>query len=120
MLAVSAPFHCRLMAPAADAMREALAAADMRRPSVPVVANVTASPLDEPDAIRDALVSQVTATVRWRESVAAMAGAGIDRFVEIGAGKVLTGLVRRIAPGTSAVSFGQPSDLDAVRPLLGS
>ena len=98
MLTVSAPFHCALMAPAAAAMRDALAKVAMRAPAVPVVANVEAAPLTDPAAIRDALVRQVTATVRWRECVAAMAGQGVDRFYEIGAGKVLTGLVRRIAP----------------------
>ncbi len=118
MLAVSAPFHCRLMAPAAEAMREALAHTELRRPAVPVVANVEAAPIADPDAIRDALVRQVTATVRWRESVAAMAALGIDRFVEIGAGKVLTGLVKRIATGAAAAPFGQPSDLAGARPLL--
>ncbi len=118
MLAVSAPFHCRLMAPAADVMREALAATRIASPSVPVVANVAAAPIREPDAIRDALVRQVTATVRWRESVAAMAALGVDRFVEVGAGKVLTGLVKRIATGTRTGAFGQPSDLDAVLSML--
>lgn len=118
MLPVSAPFHCRLMAPAADVMREALAGAEMRAPVVPVVANVEARPIDDPEAVRDALVRQVTATVRWRESIAAMAEAGIDRFVEVGSGKVLTGLVKRIATGAATAAFGQPADLDAVRPLL--
>lgn len=120
MLAVSAPFHCSLMAPAADAMREALAGIELKAPKVPVVANVEAAPLDEPAAIRDALVRQVVATVRWRECVEAMAGRGVDAFVEVGAGKVLTGLVKRIAAGSRAASFGQPSDLDGVRPLLGA
>jgi [acyl-carrier-protein] S-malonyltransferase len=118
MLAVSAPFHCRLMAPAADVMREALAGVDVRAAAVPVVANVEAAAISGPDALRDALVRQVTATVRWRESVAAMATGGIDRFVEVGAGKVLTGLGKRIAPGARAANFGQPADLAAVRPLL--
>jgi [acyl-carrier-protein] S-malonyltransferase len=97
MLIVSAPFHCALMAPAAEAMREALAKVAMHPPAVPVVANVEAAPLSDPAAIRDALVRQVTGTVRWRECVAYMAGQGVDRFHEIGAGKVLTGLVKRIA-----------------------
>ena len=118
MLAVSAPFHCRLMAPAADAMRDALAGTELKAPAVPVVANVEAAPIRDPDAIRDALVRQVTATVRWRESVAAMAGAGVTRFVEVGAGKVLTGLTKRIAAGAAAASFGQPSDLPACGPCL--
>lgn len=118
MLAVSAPFHCALMAPAADAMREALAGIELRRPSVPVVANVLAAPVADPAAIREALVRQVTATVRWRESVAAMAAAGVDRFVEVGAGKVLSGLVKRIADGARIAQFGGPGDLDGLRPLL--
>lgn len=120
MLAVSAPFHCRLMEPAAHAMRDALAGAELMTPAVPVVANVTASGLCEPDRIREALVRQVTATVRWRESVAAMAAAGIDGFLEIGAGKVLIGLVKRIATGARTASFGTPGDLDAARSLLGA
>jgi [acyl-carrier-protein] S-malonyltransferase len=113
MLAVSAPFHCRLMAPAAEAMREALAGARIAAPAVPVVANVEAGPLTDPEAIRAALVRQVTGTVRWRESVAYMASAGVDRFVEVGAGKVLSGLVRRIAPEAKAVSIGTPDDVAA-------
>ena len=120
MLAVSAPFHCRLMAPAADAMREALAGIEIAAPVVPVVANVEAAPLDVPDVIRDALVRQVVGTVRWRECVEAMSAAGVDRFVEVGAGKVLTGLVKRIAAGSQAAPFGQPTDLDGVRPLIGA
>ena len=120
MLTVSAPFHCRLMAPAADAMREALATTDVRAPAVPVVANVEAAPVSDPEAIREALVRQVVGTVRWREGVDAMASAGVDRFVEVGAGKVLAGLVKRIAAGSRTGSFGQPSDLDAVRPLIGA
>lgn len=120
MLAVSAPFHCSLMEPAATAMRAALAGAKLLRPSVPVVANVAAAPVSDPAAIRDGLVSQVTATVRWRESVARMAADGVDTFIEVGAGKVLTGLVKRIAASARVAAFGQPSDLDAVRPLLGA
>src|SRR5215207_1955755 len=91
LLTVSAPFHCALMAPAADAMREALSKVAMRAPGVPVVANIEAAPLSDPAAIRDALVRQVTGTVRWRESVAFMARRGVGRFYEVGAGKVLTG-----------------------------
>jgi [acyl-carrier-protein] S-malonyltransferase len=113
LLNVSAPFHCALMAPAAEAMRRALAEVTMRPPVVPVYANVTAGPLTEPDTIRDALVSQVTGTVRWAESVAAMAEAGVDRFHELGAGKVLTGLVKRIAPNATAVAVGTPDDVAA-------
>jgi [acyl-carrier-protein] S-malonyltransferase len=111
MLTVSAPFHCALMAPAAEAMREALAEVVVRPPAVPVVANVEAAPITEPDAIRDALVLQVTGTVRWRESVSRMAGDGVASFVEIGAGKVLTGLVRRIAPATATMAVGKPDDV---------
>jgi [acyl-carrier-protein] S-malonyltransferase len=118
MLTVSAPFHCALMAPAAAAMRDALARVAMRAPAVPVVANVEAAPLTDPAAIRDALVRQVTATVRWRECVAAMAGQGVDRFYEIGAGKVLTGLVRRIAPGATGAAIGTPEDVAAFKAAL--
>jgi [acyl-carrier-protein] S-malonyltransferase len=113
MLNVSAPFHCSLMAPAADAMRAALAATPPRAPIVPVYTNVGAAPVSEPDAIREALVAQVTGTVRWRESVAAIAAAGIDSFHEVGAGKVLTGLVKRIAPGAQASTVGTPDDVAA-------
>ena len=113
MLNVSAPFHCRLMAPAAEAMEKALGAVAMQAPAVPVYANVRAAPVLDPEAIRAALVEQVTGTVRWRESVAAMAAAGIDAFYEIGSGKVLTGLVKRIAPGASATPVGTPEDVAA-------
>jgi [acyl-carrier-protein] S-malonyltransferase len=113
MLNVSAPFHCRLMAPAAEAMRAALGDVAMHSPVVPVYANVLAAPVTDRDAIRDALVAQVTGTVRWREGVAAMAAAGIDIFNEIGTGKVLTGLVKRIAPGAAASAVGTPEDVAA-------
>ena len=115
MLTVSAPFHCALMAPAAAVMREALAGVEVRAPAVPVVANVEAGPITEPDAIRDALVRQVTGTVRWRESVARMAGDGVDSFFEVGAGKVLTGLVKRIAAGVKTVAIGTPEDVAAFK-----
>jgi [acyl-carrier-protein] S-malonyltransferase len=118
MLTVSAPFHCALMAPAAEAMRAALAEVDMRPPAVPVVANVEAASLSDPEAIRDALVRQVTGTVRWRESVAYMAGQGVDAFYELGSGKVLTGLVKRIAAGASAFSVGTPEDVASVQSSL--
>ncbi len=111
-LAVSAPFHCALMAPAADAMREALAAAKVSAPVVPVVANFSARPLTDPDAIRQSLVDQVTGAVRWREGVSFMANAGVTRFVEVGAGKVLAGLIKRIADGASTVSVGSPADVE--------
>ncbi|UMY17747.1 ACP S-malonyltransferase [Methylobacterium organophilum] len=113
MLNVSAPFHCALMGPAAEAMREALQSVSMSAPKVPVYANVTAGPLSDPAQIREALVAQVTGTVRWAESVAAMAAAGVDRFHEVGAGKVLTGLVKRIAPSASANAIGTPDDVAA-------
>ena len=112
-LPVSAPFHCALMAPAADAMAEALAGADLRAPVVPVVANVTAAKATDPAVIRDLLVRQVTGTVRWRESVAAMVAMGCDRFVEIGAGKVLTGLMKRNAPEAKADAVGTPAEIEA-------
>lgn len=113
LLPVSAPFHCALMAPAADAMAEALARADLRAPIVPVVANVTAAKASEPAEIRDLLVRQVTGTVRWRECVAAMAAMGCDRFVEVGSGKVLTGLMKRNAPEATAIAIGTPADVEA-------
>ncbi|HZH50385.1 MAG TPA: ACP S-malonyltransferase [Microvirga sp.] len=118
MLAVSAPFHCALMQPAADAMREALAAVTVNPPVVPVVANVEAAPVTDPDAIRDALVRQVTGTVRWRESVAYMASQGVEAFYEVGSGKVLTGLVKRIAAGAAAVAIGTPDDVVALKASL--
>lgn len=118
-LNVSAPFHCPLMQPAADAMAQALAAVSISAPRVPVVANVTARPVGDPDEIRRLLVEQVTGRVRWRESVEWMAGAkdrgegGVTRFAEIGAGKVLTGMARRQAPGAEAVALNTPEDLEA-------
>ena len=116
MLPVSAPFHCTLMRPAAEAMRDALGRVALAPPAVPLVANVEARPLREPDAIRDALVRQVTGTVRWRESILHMASEGVDGFVEVGAGKVLTGLVKRIAPEASAGAVGAPVDIAAFAP----
>jgi [acyl-carrier-protein] S-malonyltransferase len=112
-LPVSAPFHCALMAPAADAMAEALDRATMRAPAVPVVANVTAAKATDPAEIRDLLVKQVTGTVRWRECILAMAAMGCDRFVEIGSGKVLTGLMKRLAPDAKAEAVGTPADVEA-------
>jgi [acyl-carrier-protein] S-malonyltransferase len=116
ILPVSAPFHCTLMRPAAEAMRDALGRVALALPAVPLVANVEARPLREPDAIRDALVRQVTGTVRWRESIVHMASEGVDGFVEVGAGKVLTGLVKRIAPEASAGAVGAPVDIAAFAP----
>ncbi|WP_207539152.1 ACP S-malonyltransferase [Sabulicella rubraurantiaca] len=113
LLPVSAPFHCSLMEPAARAMEEALAKATMQVPAVPVVANVTAAPVSDVATIRDLLVKQVTGTVRWRECVAAMAAAGCTRFVEIGAGKVLTGLMKRNAPEAAAMTVGTPAEVEA-------
>ena len=113
-LTVSAPFHCALMQPAAEAMAKALAAVSMNAPVVPVVANVGAAPLSDPLAIRASLVAQVTGTVRWRECVAYMAAQGVDRFCEIGAGKVLTGLSRKNAPSATASAIGTPEDIAAL------
>ena len=115
LLPVSAPFHCSLMQPAAEAMRAALALVTVRAPVVPLVGNVTAGPIGDADAIRRALVAQVTGTVRWRESMAFMAGHGVTRFVEVGAGKVLTGLVKRNAEGAEGLSIGTPDDVSAFK-----
>jgi [acyl-carrier-protein] S-malonyltransferase len=113
LLPVSAPFHSPLMAPAARAMAEALAEAGLEPPAVPLYANVTAAPVEEPDEIRNLLVEQVTGMVRWRESVAAMAGAGVTHFVEFG-GKVLGPMVKRIAPDVKATSVTTMDDIDAL------
>ncbi len=118
MLPVSAPFHCALMQPAAVAMREALATTKMFAPSVPVIANVKASPITDPDVIRAALVEQVTGTVRWRECVAHMAQSGVKLFVEVGAGKVLTGLAKKNAPEAMAIAIGTPDDMATAVALL--
>jgi [acyl-carrier-protein] S-malonyltransferase len=115
MLPVSAPFHCTLMQPAADAMAAALAGVTMKSPVVAVVANVLARPIRDPADIVDALVAQVTGTVRWRDSIAFMADAGVTQFYEVGAGKVLSGLVRRVAEGASGVSIGTPDDVAAFK-----
>ncbi|MGH6816875.1 MAG: ACP S-malonyltransferase [Hyphomicrobiaceae bacterium] len=114
-LPVSAPFHCRSMQPAAEAMAQALTAVEIRTPAVPVVANVRAAPIMDPAAIRTCLIEQVTGTVRWRECVEFMTGHGVTDFYEIGAGKVLTGLVKRIAKTANAVSVGTPADIETVR-----
>jgi [acyl-carrier-protein] S-malonyltransferase len=119
LLNVSAPFHCELMQPAADAMAEALFTAAIAAPIVPIFTNVAAAPTTDPEVIRKQLVAQVTGTVRWRESVSAMAGAGVDKFVEVGAGKVLSGLIRRIAPAEGVIDYGKPSDIADVKALLG-
>ncbi len=114
MLPVSAPFHCALMAPAAEVMAEALAKSTLRPPEVPLVANVTAQPVTSPEEIRRLLVDQVTGMVRWRESVLAMKDAGVDTLVELGAGKVLGGLARRIDRELSGTSVGAPEDIDTL------
>ncbi len=113
-LPVSAPFHCALMQPAADRMAEALAKTKLETPAVPVIANVTAEPVSDPDLIRQLLVEQVTGTVRWRESVAYMADHGVETLYEIGAGKVLTGMARRIDERLTGKAIGVPGDIDAV------
>ncbi len=113
LLPVSAPFHCPLMQPAADAMAEALAGAAMEPPAVSLYANVTAQPIDNPDDISELLVRQVTGMVRWRESVAAMAAAGVTHFVEFG-GKVLGPMVKRIAPDANVASVISMDDIDAL------
>jgi [acyl-carrier-protein] S-malonyltransferase len=114
LLNVSAPFHCPLMQPAAEEMARALAETAINPPKAPLVANVTARPVLEPDRIRSLLVEQVTGRVRWRESMAWLAGeGGVTRFAEAGAGKVLTGMAKRIAPDAEAVALGAPGDLEA-------
>jgi [acyl-carrier-protein] S-malonyltransferase len=118
LLPVSAPFHCQLMQPAADAMAEALSKVTIKAPAAPLVSNVLASAITDPDEIRRRLVEQVTGTVRWRESVAYMAGQGVNRFFEIGAGKVLTGLVKRIADGAVGVAVSGPNDIAAAKDAL--
>jgi [acyl-carrier-protein] S-malonyltransferase len=115
MLTVSAPFHCALMRPAADAMRDALGKVAVKSPAVPLVANVLAQSITEPGEIVRRLVEQVTGTVRWRESVAFMAAQGVTTFYEVGAGKVLSGLVKRIAEGASGVAVGTPEDVAAFK-----
>lgn len=113
LLPVSAPFHCPLMQPAADEMAEALGEVTIRRPVRPLVANVTAEAVEDPEQIRALLVQQVTGMVRWRETVLYMGEAGIDTLVELGSGKVLTGLVRRINRDMAAVSVQTPDDMEA-------
>lgn len=118
VLPVSAPFHCALMAPAAVAMADALAAMDIEKPVVPIIVNVLAEPLEDPAQIRQRLVEQVTGAVRWRESVEWMAGHGVTRLVEIGAGKVLSGLARRISPELTGMAAGTPDDIARVAEAL--
>jgi [acyl-carrier-protein] S-malonyltransferase len=118
LLPVSAPFHCALMQPAADAMAEALSKVEMKAPVVPVIANVMASPLTDPVAIRQRLVEQVTGTVRWRECVGFMVAQGVKVFVEAGNGKVLTGLAKKNAPEAAAMTCGMPEEIAAVAQQL--
>jgi [acyl-carrier-protein] S-malonyltransferase len=115
LLPVSAPFHCALMQPAADVMAEALAKVSVKPPTVPLVANVLARAIEDPAEIVRSLIAQVTGTVRWRESVVYMAGAGVTNFYEVGAGKVLSGLIRRLAEGAVVTTIGSPADVAAVR-----
>jgi [acyl-carrier-protein] S-malonyltransferase len=118
VLPVSAPFHSALMQPAADAMAEALAKAEMKNPVVPVFANVVAAPLTDAATIRQKLVEQVTGTVRWRECVFAMSDFGVQTFVEVGAGKVLTGLAKKNAPEAKAIAIGNGDDFAAALEIL--
>ncbi len=111
LLPVSAPFHCALMQPAALAMERALKGVKILPPKPPLVANADAAAVADPEAIRAALVAQVTGTVRWRESVAYMSAHGVTRFIEVGTGKVLAGLIRRIAQSATAISIGTPADI---------
>lgn len=120
LLPVSAPFHCALMAPAADAMAEAFASVRFNTPAVPLVANVLAAPISDPDEIRARLVEQVTGTVRWRETIAWMAEAGVDTACEIGTGKVLTGMVKRIAKDMTGMAVNTAEDIDMLMDRLGS
>jgi [acyl-carrier-protein] S-malonyltransferase len=117
-LNVSAPFHCALMQPAADVMAEALAKVEIKVPAVPLIANVLAAPITDPAEIKRRLVEQVTGTVRWRECVARMAADGVTTIYEIGSGKVLAGLAKRIAPALNAASIGTPQDIEAALPSL--
>lgn len=114
LLPVSAPFHCALMAPAAEVMAEALDAVEIKEPVVPLVANVIAAPVSDPAEIRRLLIEQVTGSVRWRESVAAMAAAGVDEVWEIGSGKALSGMIRRIERSISCKAVGTPDDVRSV------
>ncbi len=120
LLPVSAPFHCKLMQPAADAMAQALGGVTINKPASPLVSNVLASAISDPGEIRRRLIEQVTGTVRWRESVAFMAGQGVAKFFEIGAGKVLSGLVKRIADGAVGVSVSGPNDIATAKDALAS
>jgi [acyl-carrier-protein] S-malonyltransferase len=120
LLPVSAPFHSALMAPAADAMAEALADVTMNAPCVPLVANVLAQPITDPDEIRSRLVEQVTGQVRWRETIEWMGGNGVSRLMEVGSGKVLSGLARRINRDLSSIAVGNPDDIEKALEALSS
>jgi [acyl-carrier-protein] S-malonyltransferase len=115
LLPVSAPFHCALMQPAADAMAQALGKVTVKPPVVPLVANVLARAVTDPKEIVASLIAQVTGTVRWRECVAFMAAHGVTTFYEVGAGKVLSGLVKRIADGATGTAIGTPDDVAAFK-----
>jgi [acyl-carrier-protein] S-malonyltransferase len=115
VLPVSAPFHCALMQPAADAMAQALGDVTVRPPAVPLVANVLAQPISDPAEIVRRLVEQVTGTVRWRECVTTMVSAGVRTFYEVGAGRILSGLVKRIADGATGIAIGSPDDIAAFK-----
>jgi [acyl-carrier-protein] S-malonyltransferase len=119
LLPVSAPFHCALMQPAAEAMAEALGKVEIKAPTVPLVANVLASAISDPEEIRKRLVEQVTGMVRWRESMLYLKGHGVDRLYEVGAGRVLTGLAKRF-DGFEARSIGTPEELEAAAAELES
>lgn len=118
LLQVSAPFHCALMAPAAEAMAEALAGVDLAAPRVPVVTNVTAGAVSSPEALKQGLVEQVTGLVRWRESVAYMVANGVSLMCEVGSGKVLSGLARRIDRNLEALAAGTPGEIEALAERL--
>ena len=119
LLTVSAPFHCALMQPAADVMAQELAKVSIKSPATPLVANVLAKPITDPAEIVRRLIEQVTGTVRWRESVAFMAANGVKTFYEIGAGKVLSGLVKRIADGATGAAIGTPEDIATFKAARG-
>ena len=114
MLSDSPPFHAALMAPDAEIMTEALAGAEIKVPRAPVVANVTAAPTDDPEKIRELLVAQITRMVRWRESVQVLAAHGVEEVVEVGAGRVLAGLVKRIDRSLPVISIGTPDEVEAL------
>lgn len=118
LLPVSAPFHCALMAPASQAMEAALQDVELSPPAVPLVANVVAGPISDPNEIRRRLIEQVTSMVRWRESVTWLSNSGVDLFVEVGAGKVLSGLAKRIAETAETLTVGIPADIDAAAARL--